>query len=647
MPPARVIWYGSSAVVVTFICVAVIAAPIGSISRSGAAVYRDNCASCHGYNLAGGVGPALSGPGFASRWRSKPDELQATIARSMPAAAPGSLTTRQYREVTVFVLSANGVLPAGAARHRGSSIDTTVGPSMPTVFPAPRQLFGTSATASPDDNELMHASDGNWLRYNRDYQGQRFSPLNQITPANAPSLVTKCIFQTGEIGNFQPSPIVRDGWMYITTAHRVYALDAANCHKRWSYEYKPVGAEGYLTNRGVALYKGEVIRGTTDGHLIALDAIKGNLLWDSWVGDSSKGYFISAVPVVFDGKIFVGEAGADLGASCHVYAFDAATGKRIWTFDLIPSGSQPGAESWGKDGMRSGGSIWTTITVEPATRRLYVSVGNPGPDFDERRRPGANLYTDAVVVLDADSGALQWYVQQVPHDVHDWDTAAAPLLYDLKGRRYLVVGSKDGRLYFYDRDTHQLMARRELSRRSNDMLPLPIDSAQGGDGLHVCPGVVGGVEWNGPAFDPSNGLVFVNSVDWCVTLTVEKTPNGSTIGGVPLIDPPEEARGSLRAFDAVTGEQKWVFMADASMLAGITPTSSGVLLTGTGNGDFLVFESNTGRELYRFYTGGAIAGGPSTYSVGGRQLIAVASGNASKSGWKVDGAATLIVFGLP
>jgi alcohol dehydrogenase (cytochrome c) len=130
-------------------------------------------------------------------------------------------------------------------------------------------------------------------------------------------------------------------------------------------------------------------------------------------------------------------------------------------------------------------------------------------------------------------------------------------------------------------------------------------------------------------------------------LTVEKTPNRSTIGGVPLIDPPGEARGSLRAFDAVTGEQKWVFMSDASMLAGITPTSSGVLLTGTGNGDFLVFEAGTGRELYRFYTGGAIAGGPSTYLVGGKQLIAVASGNDSKSGWKIDGAATVIVFGLP
>ena len=148
----------------------------------------------------------------------------------------------------------------------------------------------------------------------------------------------KCIFQVGEVGPFQTSPIVRDGRMYVTTAHRTLALDAATCKPLWTHEYVPAGPELRPLNRGVALYQGMVIRGACDGHLFALDAATGKLLWDVWVADSRKGYWLAAAPVVFDGKVFIGEAGADTGANGHVYAFDAATGRLLWTFDLIPDG---------------------------------------------------------------------------------------------------------------------------------------------------------------------------------------------------------------------------------------------------------------------------------------------------------------------
>jgi PQQ-dependent dehydrogenase (methanol/ethanol family) len=485
-------------------------------------------------------------------------------------------------------------------------------------------------------------SPADWLRFNNDYQGRRYSPLAQITSANISTLTPKCLFQTGEVGGFQTSPLIFDGRLYVTTAHSVYALDADTCQKIWSYEYLGSDAAPLPNNRGAALYKGMLFRGTLDGHLIALDAVNGKLLWNVRVCDATKGNFISAAPVAFNGKVFIGDAGADFGGTARVYAFDAVSGRSIWTFDLVPGGRQTGAETWGKDSGRNGGSVWATITVEPEPHRLYVSVGNPGSDLDGSDRPGDNLYTDAVVVLDAESGSLQWYAQQNPHDLHDWDTAAAPALYDQDGRHYMAVGSKDARLYIYDRDSHQLIARKDLTRRENDTLPLTAA------GVHICPGILGGVEWNGPAYDPNSRLVFINSVDWCVTLRTKdaKIENPGMAGGFKL-DPVSDAHGSLHAFDAASGDEKWVYNAGMPMLAGVTPTASGLTFTGSTDGSLLAFDSQTGRKLYSFYTGGAIAGGISTYMVEGRQYVAVPSGNSSKSMWQSRGAATVIVFGLP
>lgn len=613
-------------------------APLAAAPDGGAASYRAYCATCHGANREGASGPALSGDGFVQRWRGRTPALHSLISNSMPYDAPATLTAAQYAAITRYILAQNAV------KHTSSTIrsveQTTSRAYRPPAPPSVPHVYGSASTASPDDNELLNSADDDWLRYNRDYLGQRHSPLTQITAQNVATLVPKCVFQTGEVGSFQASPVIRAGKMYFTTANNTYALDAATCHKLWKYEYPPVAAP-LAVNRGVALYKGMLIRGTLDGHLIALDAENGNLLWDEWVADNRSGHFISAVPVVFGGKVFIGEAGADYGAAGHVHAFDALNGRHLWTFDAVPTGRE-GAPTSDKGQAVGGASTWTTITVEPATRRLYVPLGNPGLDFDGAARPGPNLYSDSIVVIDADTGKLEWYAQQNPHDVHDWDTAAAPVLYDLDQKRFMAVGSKDARLYLYDRDSHVLIARVNLTGRLNDTTPL--SSAHG---LHVCPGFLGGVEWNGPAYDPLDQMIFVNTVDWCGTFRRAKNAHENAQGGTGTTDPPSEARGWLRAFDAATGEQRWSYEAGTPMLAGITTTATGVLLTGTAQGDFLAFDARTGRKLYGFYTGGSIAAGPSIYLAGGREYVAVASGNSSKSLWQVDGASTLIVFGLP
>lgn len=600
----------------------------------GLPAYQSYCASCHGANLGGAAGPPLTGDAFVRRWRGRIRTLSSVISNSMPYNAPASLTPAQYTEITDYIVAENA-MARGEARDRRAAGDRAASNKLPEFarpqkLPATPNVYGSPSTTVPDDNELQSPSERDWLQYNRDYLGQRHSPLRLITTMNAAALAPKCIFQTGEVGTFQSSPVVRAGKLYFTTANNTYALDAATCRKLWKHEYPPASAP-LPVNRGIALYKGMLIRGTLDGHLIALDVENGKLLWNEWVSDSRNGHFISAAPTVFDGKVYVGEAGGDFGAAGHVHAFDALTGKHLWTFDTVPTGERLG-----------GGSTWTTITVEPVTRRLFVPVGNPGSDFDGRERPGLNLYSNSIVVLDADSGKLDWYVQQNPHDVHDWDTAAAPVLYDQDGRSFLTVGSKDARLYIYDRNSHALIARKDLTTRLNDTLPLSSE-----EGLHVCPGFLGGVEWNGPAYDPLSRMVFVNTVDWCGTLKRAKSARENAQGGTGTTDPPSEARGWLRAFDAASGEERWSYAAGTPMLAGVTTTAAGLLLTGSGDGDFLVFDAKTGRKIYSFYTGGSIGGGPSTYLAGGKQYIAIASGNNSKSLWQVSGASTLIIFGLP
>jgi alcohol dehydrogenase (cytochrome c) len=611
-----------------------------AVEADGAAAYRAHCASCHANDLTGGVGPALAGFVFADRWVGKSAALYELISKAMPLDAPGTLSAGDNRSITDYILRLNKLEDAPA----GDSKSSTLANAQPTPqLPAAAKRFGTAASTEPDDEELKHPSSGDWLYYNLNLNGQRYSPLRQITPQNVRHLTPKCIFQTGEIGSFQSSLIVRKGRMYITTAHHTYALDASNCRKLWSYEYTPTGTEFLPANRGVALYKGTVIRGTLDGHLIGLDALNGKLLWDLWVCDTSKGCFISAAPVIFDGKLYIGEAGADFGATERVHAFDAATLEPLWSFDAVPSAGDAGGDTWSANADRRGGSIWSTITVERDSRRLFVSLGNPGPDFDGRARPGDNLYTDSVVVLDADSGHLVWYAQQNPHDVHDWDTAAAPVIYEQNGRALMAVASKDGHLYMYDRTRHDLIAREEVSLQINATQPFSTTSS-----TRYCPGAMGGVEWNGPAYDPGNRLLFVNSVDWCTTVTLMDKPSPAIPWGASAVqDPADQARGSLRAFDAADGKPRWTYSADAPMLAALTPTASGLLLTGTGGGQMLVFDSKSGRQLYSFYTGGAIAGGISTYSVGDKQLIAVESGNASKTVWRNTGSAQVIIFGLP
>jgi PQQ-dependent dehydrogenase (methanol/ethanol family) len=584
----------------------------------------------------------LAGPTFLAKWNGRPAaELEALIRTTMPANAAGSLTDAQYRAVIDYVTAGNGFKPGDARLVVDAALAAKVAPPPEPKLPAEPKFYGRATGAGPDDADIANLQDGDWPTYNRDYLGRRFSPLAQITAGNVKHLAPACVFQTGDTGSFEASPVVWQGRLYVTTTHSTFAVDAATCKKLWQHTWTPPGAEGLPVNRGVALYRGKVLRGTSDGHVLALDAATGQLLWDTWVANSLHGANLNGAVAAFGGKVFTGEGGADRGTTGHIYALDVETGKLVWTFDPVPTGTEPGAETWAKGTEQGGGSSWTSITVDPRTRQLYVPIGNPGADMDGGLRPGDNLYTDSVVVLNADTGKLDWYIQQVPHDTHDWDTAAAPAVYEVGDAKFMAVASKDGFLHLYDRATKKLIAKAEIDTHENIDKPLVP-----GVEMHVCPSTLGGAEWNGPAFDPAAKMLFVNTVDWCGTFKAQ-TSAGSTFGGSLKFDPFDKTTGWIHAFDATSGALKWTKHVSGPMVAGLTPTAGGVVFTGAPTGEFWALKAATGEVLYEFNTGGSIAGGISTYAVNGRQYVAVTSGSASKTIWNSTGAPTLLVFALP
>ncbi len=306
----------------------------------------------------------------------------------------------------------------------------------------------------------VHAANGpvesDWPSYNGNLLSQRYSALTQITVSNAASLRRVCSVKLSEAGSLQAGPVVTGGTLYVTTALHTYAIDPETCATKWTNGYTPKDKVPVFVNRGVAVAGNRVVRGEPDGHLIAIDASSGKTLWDVAPASGAKGEFLSSAPIAWNDMVFIGIAGSDWGVKGRMMAFDVSSGKKLWTFSTISTD----LKSWGsvRAAERGGGGMWTSYTLDPATGELFVPVANPAPDYTAGGRPGANPYTNSVVVLDAKTGALKWYRQMVPHDSHDWDLSAAPVLYTAKdGTSIVASAGKDGYIDGIDRSTHQLL----------------------------------------------------------------------------------------------------------------------------------------------------------------------------------------------
>jgi len=505
------------------------------------------------------------------------------------------------------------------------------------------------------------AGEHDWTSYNRSLTSDRYVDMNQITPANVGKLKVACTYDTGLKVSFQTGPLVVDGVLYATTTKDIFAIDAATCKELWRTreDYEPAGVLN--VNRGAAYLDGKLFRGTQDGRVLAYDAKTGKRLWETTIADPKKGETVPAAPIAWQGLVFVGNAGGDnYGVKGRMYALDAATGKIAWEFYLVPKdkadGAHVGAKSWGNadDVPIAGGATWTSYTLDPERGLLYVPGGNPAPDFKAGLRPGDNLFTNSVVVLDAKTGAYKTHYSLVPEDFHDWDVSAAPvLLTDKTGKRRLVAAPKNGHLYGIDIESGARLYRSAITTVTNADVPL---SAKG---TRFCPGTQGGVEWNGPAYSPRTGLVYTGAVDWCSTVRVADEAKVRNVSqGQPWsgsadekemfgkMDPQKNWAGWLYASDAATGVRKWRFKTRAPLMSGVTPTAGGLVFFGDMAGRLYGFDAGSGKSLWTHDLDGAIGGGVISYEANGKQFLTVASGMTSPIWPTADVTAKIVVFAL-
>jgi alcohol dehydrogenase (cytochrome c) len=491
------------------------------------------------------------------------------------------------------------------------------------------------------------AADTDWLSYNNGLDSQRYSNLDQINAGNVKSLAQICSLKIADAGAFQSGPLVLGGVMYVTAATTTVALDARNCTEKWRAAYTPTEPVSVPVNRGVAFLDGKLFRGTVDGKLLAMDAADGKTLWMVTVTDATKGESLTSAPIAHDGRVFIGTGGGDLGIKGKMLAFDAATGKEIWRFNTIPTGNEPGAETWEakETAQTGGGGMWTSYTLDTKTDELFVPVGNPAPALNQAYRPGKNLYTDSLVVLDAQTGALKWYYQLKSPDSVDHDLGAAPVLYkDGQGRDVVAMAGKDGYAYGVDRATHQLLFRTPVTTIKNE------GKAPTAEGFTVCPGLSGGTKWNGPAFDPKLRALYVPATDWCNFLklgTPEYVAGKPFWGGTFEFDKtPGAATGWINALDSDTGKIRWRYHTMTVTGAAVTPTAGGIVFTGDADGNFLVLNSKTGKLLLKTAMTGPLAGGIVTYAIDGKQYVAFTTGNISRSAAELAGTPTLVIMAL-
>jgi alcohol dehydrogenase (cytochrome c) len=283
------------------------------------------------------------------------------------------------------------------------------------------------------------------------------------------------------------------------------------------------------------------------------------------------------------------------------------------------------------------------MSLDVSTGELFVPVGNPWPDIDKDYRPGANLFTNSVVVLDARTGALRWWHQVSPADWMDLDLVAAPTLYRIDGARdFAAIAGKDGYVSVIDRDTRKLVFRTPVTTVE------PVPDKPSRQGQRMCPGYAGGVEWNGPALDRLNSQLIVGSVDICFNVKLAPpgryTPGAVEFGGT--VEPVGDPVGWITALDPLTGAVRWKYKAERPVVAGVTPTAGGVTFAGDLAGNFLVLESSTGKVLKKQPAGGAMAGGVVTYEAQGRQYVAFAAGNISRNAFGDLGMPSVVIMAL-
>ncbi|MFJ5017604.1 PQQ-dependent dehydrogenase, methanol/ethanol family [Streptomyces griseoluteus] len=516
----------------------------------------------------------------------------------------------------------------------------------------------------------------NWLTYYGAYNGQRYSPLDQINTENVKRLVPAWVFQAGTTGliagastySFEAAPIIVDGVMFLSGWDGwVWALDAKTGVEIWRYKHAvpfDVSLCCGNVNRGVAVAQGKVFFVTANARLLALDATTGKRVWDQTYGDVRAGESATVAPLIVKNMVIVGSSGGEFGVRGHLDAFDLETGEHQWRCYTVPKPGEPGSETWPADGeawARGGANCWVTGTFDPETNLLYVGTGNPAPDFDGGVREGDNLYTDSVIAVDVDSGQIRWHYQCTPHDLWDYDSIAECILFEQDGRKLLGHFDKNGYFFVLDRTSGERVGITPFVDRitwgaitRDGQVTAKVYPDKEGEPVHFYPGPAGAKEWTHASYSPKTGLFYVPVQDTGATATRRRREFKESIpywGAGVQVDI-EDMAGSVSAFDA-TGEEKWRWRNELPMCASTLATGGDLVFAGEPSGEFNALDARTGELLWQFQCGSGHHSSPTTYMVEGRQYVAVPVGWGGWAEGFLPGmlgaghGSALIVFALP
>ncbi len=531
---------------------------------------------------------------------------------------------------TIFLLLALllKAMPLSSQDDRMTSLTTTI-----DVLPA-QLLSRPSAT--------------NWLSYNGDYTGRRYSALREVHAGNVAQLRAQWVFHASSSSNLEVTPVVVDGIMFVTAANDAFALDAQTGRTLWHYS-RPV-TEGLIDdasqhhNRGVGIWRSRIYMETDNAHLLCLDARSGHLLWDVAYTDGNPNYGATSAPLVVQNKVIVGTSGGDDGVRGFVAAYDAETGREAWRFWTIPAPGEFGSSSWpGESYKLGGGTTWMPGTFDPELNTIFWGTSNPAPDFDGAPRPGDDLYTDCLLALDPDTGKLKWYFQFTPHDLFDYDATQTPVLVDAtfrgRPRKLIIEANRNGFLYLLDRTNGQFLSAMRFAEKLNWATgidekgrPIRTEIKPSAEGTRVCPGMVGATNWHAPSYNPETSLFYFMALESCSVLVLKPQPfkPRETYYSTGARHSEGDYNQKILLAYSVDGDKpawRYVQTGRGHSAGGTMTTAGGLVFFGDDAESFEAVDAQTGKPLWHFHTGQNIAASPMSYAINSKQYVAIAAGS--------------------
>lgn len=635
----------------------------------GRTLFAANCAACHGADLTGGqFATGVKGPAFLARWGGQPaSALVNYISTSMPPGGGGRLSAAQYNALAALILAENGFagdmalaaadipLPPRGQGEEGSGLGLP-GVSSRYPFPAAPAIPDPFAGYTPvTQDELVNPAPEDWVAWRRSQLGQGYSPLAQVTAENVGRLGVAWA-QALPAGPTLAEPLVRDGVMYVHAfGDEVFAFDAATGRQIWRYRRQLPEGTIPLGKKTISLWDDKLILATSDLHVMALDARTGRPVWDVAIPTQGRaGLRLNGGTLVADGAVMIGLATqADEGA--FIAAFDAGNGQHLWSFNTVAHADEPGGNTWNglPDSQRRGGSVWTSGSFDPRTGLALWGVAQTYDTAALRDQvPGQNndgLFTNSTLAFRPRTGELVWYYQHMPNDQYDLDWVFERTLGEVNGRRVVMTGGKEGLLDTLDASTGRYITTADMGfqtfitaidpvtgRKQVDPALVP---GRDRDAVFMCPHAGGGRNWSPGAFDDGTDTLFMNYRDTCMELRPRAEGGFLSTGVDVYYSAPADSDGNfgiLQAMDMATGTVRWENRRRAPYNAGMLATAGGLLFSGAMDREFMAFDQSSGRQLWRTALSGVPNASPITYSVNGRQYVAVVTGMGNP-----------LAFGLP